>query len=441
MADSGNQQLVVRGARLIDGTGSVRDGGVSVTINGNRIVAIGDSNESATSGAAPVVDLSDCTLMPGLIDSHLHLTTFNVLTFRNHRIATFETTPQSQLLYALVHAQMCMEMGFTSLRDLGGISYTGHLTAELVALRDAIDRGVLAGPRLKVAGWAMVTGSHLDLVIPRNALRKQGVTADGPWELRRLAREQLRVGCDVVKTSASGGGGTDQEEADIRNMTYDELRAIVEEAHAAGKLCSCHCFTAEAQKMAVKAGVDTIEHCVFTDDEALEIMKEEGKILVPTLAHRTDRAIEIRRQMGASEFVVDKMRRIQPHARESFKRAHAAGITIAMGTDTQIDPEMGSNSMELEIYVDYGMSPMEAIQTATKNAAQALGMARDLGTIEPGKLADIIAVKGNPLDDIRILQQKDKILMVMKAGRIYVDRRPGHTRTITAEPNWEWQLA
>jgi len=314
--------------------------------------------------------------------------------------------------------------------------------AEMVALREAIEIGIHVGPRLVVAGFTVITGAHLDLIFPRNSLRQPLATADGPWGLRALARHHLRTGADVLKTCNSGGGGTDKEEPDVRNMTQEELSAIADEAHAFGKRCACHAFTPEAQKMGVIANVDTFEHCVFTDDEAIKMMIDTGKTLVPTLAHRSDKAIEQRRSVGTSQFVLDKMKRIQPYTKETFQRLHAAGMKMALGTDTQIDPAMGDNAYEMQIYVDYGMSPEEAIATATINAAEALGLSEDLGTLNKGKFADLIAVDGNPLDDITLLQQRERIHLVMKEGSVCVDRRPGFPgKQVIHDENYAWQIA
>jgi imidazolonepropionase-like amidohydrolase len=430
----------LKGKRLIDGKGGEVPKDACVLLEGPRIQAVGRAKEMRLPKDTEVIDLPDCTLMPGLMDIHLHTSAYNILTFQNPRVAHFETTPQLQMLYTLLHAQMCFEMGFTTLRNHPWVTaYGGPNTAELVAIRDAIQSGAFAGPRLLVGGHAIITNSHLDLLHPGMALRQAGLTADGPWELRKLVRSQLRMGCDYIKTCASGGGGTEKEEPDIRNMTQEELDAVVDEAHAFHKRCACHCFTPAAQRMAVRAGVDTIEHCVFTDDEAIAMMKAEDKIIVPTLAHRSDRAIEVRRRAGSSEFVLNKMKKIQPFTEEAFKKFHQAGIKIALGTDTQIDPEMGTSAQELEIYVDYGMTPMEAIQTGTRNAAEALGLERETGTLEAGKWADIIAVAGNPLKDIRILQDKRKIQMVMKEGRIFVFRKPGQEKYVIHDQKWGWK--
>ncbi len=433
--------LVLRGGRLIDGNGGsvIRD--AAVLIDGKRIELVGTA--AAVLAAAPpnteVVDMGACTLMPGLIDCHMHIEAFNILTTENYRVTTFEVTPQLQMMQALLNAQICFEAGLTTLRSQGWIGWTGQLTAEALAIRDAIERGFVAGPRLLVAGWATVTGGHLDLILPGVAPRPAGTTADGPWELRRQVRANLRMGCDWTKTCASGGGGTDKEEPGVRNMTQEELNAVVEESHYAHKPVTCHCFTPESQKMAVRAGVDTLEHAVFTDDEALAMIVAEGKPVVPTLAHRTDRAIEIRRRAGTPEFTLRKMKSLQPYTKETFQRMHQAGVKIAMGTDTQLDPEMGSQALELEVYVDYGMTPMEAIQTATRNAADALQIARDTGTIEAGKLADIMAVDGDPLADIRVLQDRGRIRLVMKEGRVYVDRRPGHEKSVIHDQSYGWK--
>jgi imidazolonepropionase-like amidohydrolase len=431
---------VLRGERLIDGTGRETTGRAVVVVEGTQIKAVGAEPEVRVPPGAEVFDLPGCTLMPGLIDCHIHLDWFNISTFKNHRVAAFEVAPELQMLYGLFHAQMCLEMGVTTLRHLGMINYVGLDTAAMVAVRDAIDAGIMAGPRLLVAGWTVITGAHLDLCLPRNALRQPGVTGDGPWELRKIARTNLRIGCDWIKTCASGGGGTDKEEPDVRNMTQEELEAIVDEAHAFHKRCAVHCFTPSAQKAAMRAGADTLEHIVFTDDEAITMMKAEGVPIVPTLSHRSDHAIDVRRRLGTSDFVLRKMKKIQPHTQESFKRIHQAGVKIAMGTDMGLDPEMSMNAGELEIYVSYGMTPMEAIQTATKNAAEAIGLGDQVGTLEAGKLADVVVVEGNPAQDIRVLQDKHKIKMVMKEGHVYVDRRPGHDRRVIQGDEGSWTI-
>ena len=432
------KKLAIKGKALIDGSGGPVMVDPIILLDGERIEAAGTKDQVSIPHGVEVVDASHCMLMPGMMDLHIHLCMFNNRTFKNYRVAQWEVTPHLQQMYAYFHAQLCFEMGFTTLRDLGQQSTRGLMTESMCAVRDAIDVGVLAGPRLVVGAFTYMTGSHLELIFPRAAERHGFQNADGPWELRKLARTNLRSGADVIKTCASGGGGTDKEEPDVRNHTQEELDAMVDEAHALHKHAAVHCFTPAAHRMAIKSGCDTIEHMVFHDDDSLEKILAAGMWMTPTLAHRTDHAIEIRREIGTPEFTLKKMKTIQPHCYKTFQRFYKAGVNIAMGTDMGFEPGMGSNAFELETYVGLGMTPMDAILTTTRNAAKALKRDKDLGTLEAGKIADIVAVDGDPLADIRILQERKRIQLVMKEGEIYVDRRPGHSKEIIhAEPdNW-----
>jgi imidazolonepropionase-like amidohydrolase len=430
----------LKGGTLIDGTGGKPVKSPVIVLQGRRIRKVGTASEIRIPAGAEVIDCSKYTLMPGMMDLHIHTMMFNCMTFHNHRVAQFEITPELQQMYSLFHAQNCLDMGFTTLRDLGMNSTRGLLTAELCAVRDAINAGIVEGPRMLVAGFTTITGSHLDLIQPRAMYRFGFNTADGPWELRKLARTNLLAGCDVIKTCASGGGGTDKEEPDIRNMTQEELDAIVDEAHAFHKKAAVHCFTTQAQRMALRAGADTIEHMVFHDDETIELIAEAGVPVTPTLLHRTDHAIELRREHGTAEFVLRKMKYLQPFCFETFQKMYKAGVRIAMGTDMGFEPDMGTNAAELEIYVKLGMKPMDAILTATRNAAQAIGMERELGTVEAGKLADIVAVEGDPLRNIACLQEKKNIRLVMKEGRICADRRPGRDKNVVSAQPGEWKI-
>lgn len=430
----------IKAGQLIDGNGGAVVKNPVLVMQGSRITAVGPASAVEIPREAKIIDVPDHTIMPGMMDLHLHLCMFNNLTFKNYRVAQWEVTPELQQMYALFHAQLCLEMGFTTLRDLGMNSSRGLLTAEMCAVRDAIDAKIFAGPRLIIGGFTYITNSHLELIMPRAALRLGFQNADGPWELRKLARTNLREGCDVIKTCASGGGGTDREEPDVRNMTQEELDAIVDEAHAFHKLAAVHCFTPNAHRMAVKAGADTIEHMVFHDEDSIERIVAAGIPVTPTLLHRTDHAIEVRREIGTAEFVLTKMKKIQPHCFETFQKMHKAGVKIVMGTDMGYEPSMGSNAGELELYCQLGMTPMEAIMTTTKNAAAAIKMQDDLGTLESGKLADVVVVNGDPLKDIRVLQERRNIVMVMKAGEIYVDRRPGHEKSVIPTEHGGWRI-
>ncbi len=435
MNDQDQSTKVFKGGMLIDGTGAAPLKDPLIVVEGTRIKEIGPQGELTVPSGAEVVDLSAYTLMPGLIETHQHLFAANVAFFEHYRLAEYITHPNLQMLYGLRGAQVMLEAGFTTIRNHA--HPTSHASPSVtyeVAIRDALNASLFPGPRMLTGGYCHITGGHLDLVTPRAARRSPGLTADGPWELRKLGREILRAGADFLKTCLSGGGGTAQEAPDIRNMTQEEIDAVADEAHAFGKQCAAHCFTPLSQKMAVKAGVDTIEHCVFTDDEAIAMIKGEDKFLVPTLSHRSDRGIEARVTHGAPRDVVAKMKRLQPFCWESFKKIHQAGIKIAMGTDTQVDPEIGTNAYELEIYVNLGMTPMEAIMTATKNAAEAIWLGNVTGTLEAGKYADMIAVDGNPLADIRVLQDRERIKLVIKEGQVAVDRIHGGPANILQQP-------
>ena len=430
----------LKGAALIDGSGKKPVKDPVIVIEGRRVKRVGTAQSTKVPPRADVLDCKGLTLMPGMIDAHLHTMMFNCLTFHNYRVAQWEITPELQQMYGLFHAQLCFDMGFTTLRDLGLNSSRGLLTAELCAVRDAINAGIVEGPRMLIGGFTTITGSHLDLINPRAMQRFGFQTADGPWELRKLARTNLLAGCDIVKTCATGGGGTDKEEPDIRNMTQEEINAIVDEAHAFHKVAAVHCFTPQGQKMALEAGADTIEHMVFSDQQTADRIAGAGVWMTPTLLHRTDGAIQTRKDQGTSQFVLNKMKQIQPYCYRTFERMHKTGVNIAMGTDMGYDPQMGTNARELAVYVELGMKPMEAILTTTRNAARALKLDKDIGTIEAGKLADIIAVAGDPLKNIRCLQDKKNIQVVMKEGRVYADRRAGSNRNVVNVKPGEWKM-
>ncbi|MDH5749456.1 MAG: amidohydrolase family protein [Rhodospirillales bacterium] len=440
MAGPKKKITAIKGGQLIDGNGGAVVKNPVILIQDDRIKEIGPASKVKIPQGAEVIDVKGHTLMPGMMDLHIHLCMFNNLTFKNYRVAQWEVTPELQQLYALFHGQLCLEMGFTTLRDLGFITSRGLVTDEMCAVRDAINARIFEGPRLVIGAFTVATGSHLDLINPRAVQRTGFVTADGPDELRKLARTNLLKGCDVIKTCASGGGGTDKEEPDIRNHTPEELFAIADEAHMNHKRCAIHCFTPEAQRVAMKAGADTLEHMVFHEDETIAEIAEKQIPVTPTLAHRTDHAIDIRREMGTAEFILKKMKAIQPYCFETLQKMYAAGVKIAMGTDMGYEPDMGSNAYELELYVGLGMKPMDAIMTATKNAAEALGMQKDIGTLEKGKLADVVVVDGDPLRNIKILQKREKIAMVFKDGRVMVDRRPGKDVRVIQADYRSWDI-
>ena len=429
----------IAGKRLINGAGGIMDDPL-IVIENARIRAVGSRGAVEVPSGTAVIDAHECTLMPGLIDAHVHLGAFNCTTFGNARVSRFEFTPQLQAFYALFHAQLCFEMGFTTLRDAGRSTPRGDFAEEMCAVRDAINAGIVPGPRLLVLAETVITGGHLEmLTLPRAMPRPQNFTADGPWELRRKVRELIRSGADGIKTSVSGGVALGTS-PDVRNMTQEELDAIVDEAHAFRKPVAVHCFHPEGLRMCVNAGVDTIEHMVYSDEDSIARVRDSGIWVVPTLLNRSDYVIAKNVELGLPPSLIGMQRVIQPHCFVTFSRMHESGVRIAMGTDIHNVPEMGSAARELELYVAHGMSLLDAILTATRNAAQALGLGSELGTIEPGKLADILAVRGNPAEDVRILQDAANIAMVMKEGRVYVDRLSAESRDVRHPEPGRWKI-
>jgi imidazolonepropionase-like amidohydrolase len=431
---------LIRAARLIDGRGGEVAERPVIRIEDARITAVSTAGAMHALPAAELIDAADCTLMPGLIDAHVHLGAFNCTSFASARTARFEVTPQLQSFYALFHAQICFEMGFTTLRDAGRGTPRGDFAEEMCAVRDAINAGIVPGPRILVLAETMITGAHLELLtLPRAMRRPENFTADGPWPLRRKVRELIRSGADGIKTSVSGGIALGSD-PNVRNMTQEELDAIVDEAHAFRKPVAAHCFHAEGLRMCVAAGVDTIEHMVYSDEDSIARVRAAGIWVVPTLLNRSEYVIAKNVELGLPRSLIATQRQIQPHCFDTFRRMRQAGVRIAMGTDIHNVPEMGCAARELELYVDNGMSPLEAISSATRDAASALGLAADLGTIEVGKIADIIAVRGNQATDITVLQDANNIALVIKEGRLYVDRIAATARLVRhAEPG-QWKI-
>jgi imidazolonepropionase-like amidohydrolase len=372
---------------------------------------------------AEILNASEFTVMPGMMDLHVHLAAPNIIHCKTPDIAHLSRTWSTILLTATRHAQLMLEAGFTTVRDFDLPTPSGPVNEAMVSLKEAFANGLLVGPRLIVGGMVHITASHFDLTLPRNTWRDSGTTADGPWEFRKLVRKNVRNGVDCMKTCISGGLGTFCDE-DVwnRNVTMEELTAMVDEARAFGKMTAAHCHTADSVRMAVEAGVDTIEHCMFIDEDAIQKVVEAEKYVIPTLAFRQQKIIDRRRVRGTPEFILENMVTMRDVANDTFSRYRKAGAKFAMGTDTNVDPPFGDNAGELEVYVDLGISPMEAIQTATRNAADAVGLGDELGTVSKGKIADLIVVDGDPLKDISLLREKNRIMAVMKSGELVIDR-------------------
>jgi len=419
--------IIIRGGTLIDGRGGppledatlvIRDG-VIAEVKGAGEVRWTDGTKGPGEPEGPagpsdlVIDARGKTVLPGLIDCHVHL-----MGDGNPDIlrALKKTVPR-YTLEAAVHARRTLEAGFTTVRDAGGEALVD------IALRDAVRDGLVPGPRMLVSGLPLTTtGGHGDPFWPPALEFKHRRVVDSPDEARKAAREELRNGADVIKLCATGGVMTERSIVTSRCMTVAEMQAAVEEAQNVGARTLAHAHGTQGVKNAILAGVDSIEHGMYLTDEVIELMLERGVFLVPTLA-AVHRILANAEKAGMPDWVVSKCREHGEAHRASFRRALAAGVKIAMGTDAATPYNFhGENALELELMVREGMTPMQAIVAATGRAAECLGLEEKLGTLEPGKLADVIVVDGDPLADIRCLQDKTRIVLVIKGGAIAVRR-------------------
>jgi len=382
-----------------------------VVADGERIVAVGPGEPPPGPGR---IDLGGGAVLPGLIDTHVHLCLDGGVSPAAQ--VTSETYAMT-LLRAARNARRQIESGFTTVRDLGARSCLDAYGAGGIAynLKHAIADGLCAGPRILASGLAItVTGGHSHWM---------GREADGADAVRKAVRLELKEGADVVKFMATGGIAT-QTSADrfAAQLTLDELTAGVSEARRAGRRTAAHAEGPDGILNAIRAGVDSIEHGSYLTEQAVELMKRQGTVYVPTYAVR-ERLFREGRGAGVPEFIVGQVERaIEAHT-ESVRRAHRAGLAVAMGTDAgaSLFPH-GQSACELARYVELGFTPMEALLTATRNAAELLGVGDRLGTLEPGKLADLIVVDGDPLRDIGVLSQPSAIRLVLIGGAAVVDR-------------------
>jgi imidazolonepropionase-like amidohydrolase len=407
---------VLRDGFLIDGTGAPPSDDSIIVVRGSLVQSVGKKGKARIPKEAKIIECDGKTVMPGMIDSHVHLASVVGLD-PDASTAILRTPPSLLTLHAAKHSQEMLEAGFTAVRDMGGLM----IHSEIVSLRDAVEMGLTLGPRIVVAGWVEMTAGHGDIMnnwfptLPR----KPGdpFCADGPWEIRKRIREFSRERVDQIKTASSG-----DPPYSTRSYTLEELQTLVDEAHSLGMKVACHSWSADGNMHALNAGVDTLEHGLDLDEEATQTMVKNGTILVPTLSLTRPGS-----SMVSGKVWPEPERLSEERSRfiENCRRAHEAGVKIAMGSDTYriLRNYWGKNAFELELMTEAGMSNMEAIASATKIAAEALGLEHRIGTIEAGKLADIIVVDDNPLDDIRVLQDIRNIEIVIKGGAILVDRR------------------
>ena len=317
-----------------------------------------------------------------------------------------------ETLYGATNALKTLRAGFTSVRNVGASGYSD------VALRDAIDAGELPGPRLLVSGPGLgITGGHCDdTLLPYQLRHREEGVADGPWDARGKAREVIKYGADLIKLCASGGVLSKGDQPGAAQYTVEEMRAIVEEAHRAGRKVAAHAHGTQSIKEAIQAGVDSIEHASLLDDEGARLAKARGTFLVMDI-YNDDFILSEGLKMGMLPESIEKEKAIGQLQRESFTRGVKAGVRMAFGTDGGVYPH-GDNARQFAYMVKFGMTPMQAIRSATLDAAELLGWSGKVGTVETGKLADLIAVRGDPLADIRVLET---VGFVMKGGEVVKD--------------------
>jgi imidazolonepropionase-like amidohydrolase len=383
-------------------------GPTTIRVNDGKIIAVGDTAVPA----AKVIDLSQHTCLPGLIDMHVHLTSQS--SPRSY-IERFTLNKADYAFRAAHYAEKTLLAGFTSVRNPGD---DGTVTK---SLRDAVQQGLVAGPRIFTAGKSLATtGGHAD---PSNGYRedlmgdphaKEGVV-NGSAEAMRAVRQRYKEGADFIKITATGGVLSTAKSGQNPQFSAEELTAIVNTAKDYGFKVAAHAHGAEGMKRAIRAGVDSIEHGTLMDDEGRRLMKKMGTYLVPTILAGEFVAKKAEIDGYFPEIVRPKARAIGPQLKENFRKAYEMGVNIAFGTDSGVSAH-GDNAQEFKLMVDAGMPAMDAIVSATANAADLLGESDNLGSLEVGKHADIIAVAGNPLDDITLLE---KIPFVMKGGVVY----------------------
>jgi imidazolonepropionase-like amidohydrolase len=401
---SNAKRTLVRAGHLLDvKTGKLSDA-QTIVIVGDSIQSIAPTDSVKAQEGDSVIDLGNLTVMPGLMDVHTHLT-MNP-DFDPYRELT--STPAKEAINGVVNARTTLMAGFTSVRNVGASGYVD------VDLRDAINAGQVAGPHMLVSGPPLgITGGHCDdNLLPVQYHSVGDGVADGIAQVQHKVRENIKYGADLIKICATGGVLSKGDDPQASQYTLEEMQAIVADAHRLGRKVAAHAHGAQGILWATEAGVDSIEHGSYIDDAAIAEMKKRGTYLVPTV-YLEDWQIE---HGHLPAFYHQKMVDVSAVAKKNIKHAMQAGVKIALGTDAAVYPH-GLNAHELDVYVNQlGMSPLAALQTATINAADLMGLSPKTGTLEPGKWADIIGVEKNPLDDVRVLQD---VKFVMKSGVVY----------------------
>ncbi|HEV2112925.1 MAG TPA: amidohydrolase family protein [Terriglobales bacterium] len=396
------KRVVIHAGRVLDvKTGKTLEN-QAIVVEGDKVASMG--GWKAEPGAT-VIDLSHATVLPGLIDCHVHLTMNPSFGYQQLGVSQARQT-----LIGAKNARATLLAGFTTVRNVAASGFTD------VALRDAINEGDVPGPRMLVSGPALsITGGHADEnLLPWEYHAKSDGVADGVEGVQAKVRENIKYGADVIKFMASGGVLSKGDNPQASQYTLEEMKMIVSEAHRLGRKVAAHAHGSQAILWASEAGVDSIEHGSYINDEDIAAMKKNGTYLVPTL-YLEDWFMENAERLHVPEFLMVKAREVMPAARKNVAHAFASGVKVALGTDAAVYPH-GMNGHEFAAMVKEGLTPLQSVQAGTVNAADLLGWSDKVGTIEPGKWADIVAVDGDPLADVTTLEN---VKFVMKGGEVY----------------------
>ena len=405
---------VLKGGTLIDGTGAGPGSGATVVVRDQRIEAVTTRAGGDLPSEAEIIDVSGMTILPGLIDCHDHLAMHGYDLARRWGIDEPQSTRALRTAKVL---QDTLAAGYTAVRDAGGLD---------AGFKRAIDEGLIAGPRLVISLCIVspiggigdrVSPSGFSCCLPNDPLLPDSVV-NSLADVRPVVRRIVRAGADVIKCATTGGASSRPGHGPRDGaFNLDEMQTLTEEAHALDRRVMCHALGGRGLQIAIEAGVDSIEHGCYLDEEPelLDMMAERGIFFVPTFA-----VYEYHRK-SALAHVRERAQHLQEHHAESLRRAFAAGVKIAAGTDAGGHGHP-SNAMEIECLVKAGLTPLQALRAATGWAAECLGMEREIGTIEKGKLADLVVIAGDPLDDVRVLQDVARVALVMKGGEIAANR-------------------
>ena len=395
------QSMVIKGANILDVTNGELLKNHIVVVDDGRIAKVSPASSIELPKGGEVIDLQGQTLMPGLIDMHVHLTSGGGY----HGYERLKLTDERRAILGVVHAEQTLMAGFTTVRNVGASSFGD------VALRDAINDGDIPGPRMLVSGPPIgITGGHCsdnNLLPPEYNITGEGV-ADGPWAARAAVRRNIKYGADLIKTCSTGGVLSKGTKVGAPQYTLEELTALVDEAHSRGLKVASHAHGSEGIINALKAGADTIEHASFIDDEGIRLAIENDAALSMDI-YVTEYILGEGASAGILEESLEKERKTGATQRANFRKAVEAGATIVYGTDAGVYPH-GQNAKQLSRMTRFGMTPLQAIQSATMTAAEVMGWGYEVGKIEAGYAADFVAVKGNPLENIELLEEPAAVI-------------------------------